>query len=153
SSVGRNVMKCRLSYGPLAKKGSTLPVPTDPPLKQAKDYKIVGKPLPRLDTPSKVTGVAVYGIDFRLPDMKFAVLARCPVFGGKVASFNDAEAKRVPGVSYVGKIGDSAVAVVASSVWGAMEGRRALNVSWDEGPNKDLNSTQIYDSLKKAASG
>src|SRR5256884_9340251 len=85
--------------------------------------------------------------------MKFAVLARCPVFGGKVASFNDAEAKKVHGVSYVGKIGDSAVTVVASSVWGAMEGRRALNVSWDEGPNKDLNSTQIYDSLKKAASG
>src|SRR5437870_3962550 len=142
----------RLRYGQLAKKASTLPVPTEPPLKQAKDYKIVGKPLPRLDTPSKVTGTATYGIDFRLPDMKFAVLARCPVFGGKVASFNDAEAKKVSGVSYVGKVGDSAVGVVASSVWGAMQGRRALNVSWDEGPNKDLSSAQIYDSLKKAAS-
>ncbi len=153
SSIVHGTTNRRLSYGQLAKRASTLPVPTDPPLKQAKDYKIVGKPLPRLDTPSKVTGTATYGIDFRLPDMKYAVLARCPVFGGKVASFNDAEAKKVPGVSYVGKIGDSAVTVVASSVWGAMEGRRALNVSWDEGPNKDLNSTQIYDSLKKAASG
>ena len=153
SSVLHSATNRRLSYGQLAKRASTLPVPTDPPLKQAKDYKIIGKPLPRLDTPSKVTGTATYGIDFRLPDMKYAVLARCPVFGGKVASFNDAEAKKVSGVSYVGKIGDSAVAVVASSVWAAMEGRRVLNVSWDEGPNKDLNSAQIYDSLKKAASG
>src|SRR5437879_10267122 len=152
SSVVHSATNRRRRYGQLAKKASTLPVPTDPPLKQAKDYKIVGKPLPRLDTPSKVTGTATYGIDFRLPDMKYAVLARCPVFGGKVASFNDAEAKKGPGVSYVGKIGDSAVAVVASSVWGAMEGCRALNVSWDEGPNKDLSSAQIYDSLKKAAS-
>ena len=153
SSVVHTPTNRRLSYGQLAKRASILPVPTDPPLKQAKDYKIVGKPLARLDTPSKVTGTATYGIDFRLPEMKFAVLTRCPVFGGKVANFNDAEAKKVSGVSYVGKIGDSAVAVVASSIWGAMEGRRALNVSWDEGPNKDLNSAQIYDSLKKAASG
>jgi len=116
SSIVHGTTNRRLSYGQLAKRASTLPVPTDPPLKQAKDYKIVGKPLPRLDTPSKVTGTATYGIDFRLPDMKYAVLARCPVFGGKVASFNDAEAKKVPGVSYVGKIGDSAVTVVASSV-------------------------------------
>src|SRR5207245_2625097 len=105
SSIVHGTTNRRLSYGQLAKRASTLPVPTDPPLKQAKDYKIVGKSLPRLDTPSKVTGTATYGIDFRLPDMKYAVLARCPVFGGKVASFNDAEAKKVPGVSYVGKIG------------------------------------------------
>jgi len=143
----------RLSYGALANKAAGLPIPTDPPLKQAKDYRIVGKPLPRLDTPSKVDGTAEYGIDVRLPGMKYAVLARCPVIGGKVANFDDKEARKISGVGYVGKIGDSAVAVVADSVWGAMEGRRALNVQWDDGPNKDLNSAAIFDSLKKSITG
>ncbi|HZQ69451.1 MAG TPA: xanthine dehydrogenase family protein molybdopterin-binding subunit [Terriglobales bacterium] len=143
----------KLTYGELASKAASLPVPSDPPLKQAKDYKIVGKPMPRLDTPEKVQGKAGYGIDFRLPNMKYAVLARCPVIGGKVASFDDKESKKVSGVGYVGKIGESSVAVVADSVWGAIAGRRALNVTWDEGPNKDLNTPAIYESLKKAASG
>jgi isoquinoline 1-oxidoreductase beta subunit len=143
----------RLTYGELAGKAATLPIPTDPPLKAAKDYKIVGTAVARIDTPSKVNGSAVYGIDFRLPNMKYAVLARCPVFGGKVASFDDKESKKILGVSYAGKIGDSAVAVVADSVWGAMEGRRVLNVQWDEGPNKDLSSAEMMDGLKKSASG
>ncbi|HYA25350.1 MAG TPA: xanthine dehydrogenase family protein molybdopterin-binding subunit [Terriglobales bacterium] len=143
----------RLSYGQLAGKAAALPIPTDPPLKQAKDYEIVGKPVPRLDVPSKVDGTAEYGIDFRLPGMKYAVLARCPVFAGKVATFDDRETKNVSGVSYVGKIGDSAVAVVADSVWGAIAGRRALTIQWDEGQNASLNSAAIYDSLKKSASG
>jgi isoquinoline 1-oxidoreductase beta subunit len=141
----------RLSYGQLAKKASAQPIPTDVPLKQAKDYKIVGKPLPRLDVPSKVDGKAEFGIDFRVPGMKYAVLSRCPVIGGKVASFDDKESKKISGVGYVGKIGDSAVAIVADSVWSAMEGRRTLNVQWDEGPNKDLNSAAIFESLKKSA--
>jgi isoquinoline 1-oxidoreductase beta subunit len=143
----------RLTYGQLARKAAELPIPTDPPLKQAKDYQIVGKPVPRLDVPSKVDATAEYGIDFLLPGMKYAVLARCPVFGGKVASFDDKEARKISGVSYVGKIADSAVAVVADSVWGAMEGRRQVNIQWDEGPNASLNSAAIYDSLKKSASG
>ena len=96
-------------------------------------------------------GTAEFGIDFRLSGMKYAVLARCPVIGGKVASFDDKESKKISGVGYVGKIGDSAVAVVADSVWSAMEGRRMLNVQWDEGPNKDLNSAAIFESLKSAA--
>src|SRR6201997_1573218 len=121
----------RATYGELTNKAATLPIPTDVPLKQAKDYKIVGKPLPRLDTPAKVNGTAEFGIDFRLPEMKFAVLARCPVIGGRVAGFDDKEAKKVSGVSYVGKITDSSIAVVADSVWGAMEGRRVLQVTWD----------------------
>jgi isoquinoline 1-oxidoreductase subunit beta len=143
----------RLTYGQLASKAAALPVPTDPPLKQAKDYQIVGKPLARLDIPRKVEATAEYGIDFRRPGMKYAVLARCPVVGGKVANFDDKDARKIAGVSYGGKIGDSAVAVVADSVWGAMAGRRALNIQWDEGPNATLNSAAIYDSLKKAASG
>jgi isoquinoline 1-oxidoreductase beta subunit len=142
----------RLTYGQLAGKASAQPIPTDVPLKQAKDYQIVGKAVPRLDTPSKVDGTATFGIDFRVPGMKYAVLARCPVIGGKVASFDDKESKKISGVGYVGKISDSAVAVVADSVWSAMEGRRVLNVQWDDGPNKDLNSSAIFESLKKSAS-
>jgi isoquinoline 1-oxidoreductase subunit beta len=143
----------RLSYGELATRAARLPVPTDPGLKLAKDYKIVGRRMPRLDTESKVLGKATYGIDFRLPEMKYAMLSRCPVIGGKVAKFDDKESVKIAGVSYVGKIGESAVAVVADSVWGALEGRRVLNVTWDEGPNQDLSSAQIYDGLKKSVLG
>jgi CO/xanthine dehydrogenase Mo-binding subunit len=143
--------KRRFSYGELAAKASTLPIPTDVPLKQSKDYKIVGQRLARVDTPSKVKGDAVFGIDFRMPGMKFAVLSRCPTIGGKVASFDDKESKKISGVSYVGKIGDAGVAVVADSVWGAMEGRRVLDVKWDAGPNKDLNTAAVMESLKQVA--
>jgi isoquinoline 1-oxidoreductase subunit beta len=142
----------KLSYGELAGKAATFPVPTDVTLKQAKDYKIVGQRLPRVDTPSKVRGEAGFGIDFRMPGMKYAVLSRCPTIGGKVASFDDKESKKNSGVSYVGKISDAAVAVVADSVWGALEGRRLLNVNWDEGPNKDLNTADVMESLKQTAS-
>jgi len=141
-----------LSYGDLVDKASTLPIPSDVPLKQSKDYKIVGQRLARVDSPDKVKGEAIYGIDFRLPGSKYAVLSRCPVIGGKASSFDDKESKKIAGVSYVGKISDSAVAVVADSVWGAMEGRRVLNVTWDEGANKDLNTAGIMASLKQAAS-
>jgi isoquinoline 1-oxidoreductase subunit beta len=144
--------KRQLSYGELAGKAATLPVPSDVTLKQAKDYKIVGQRLARVDTPSKVKGEAEFGIDFRMPGMKYAVLSRCPTIGGKVTSFDDKESKKNAGVSYVGKIGDAAVAVVADSVWGAMEGRRLLNVNWDDGPNKDLNTAAIMESLKQSAS-
>jgi isoquinoline 1-oxidoreductase subunit beta len=134
-----------LSYGELVGKAASLPIPTDVTLKQSKDYKIVGQRLPRVDSPAKVKGEAVFGIDFRTPGMKFALLSRCPVIGGKVSAFDDKESKKISGVSYVGKVGDSAVAVVADSVWGAMEGRRVLNVTWDEGPNKDLGSSTVFD--------
>jgi isoquinoline 1-oxidoreductase beta subunit len=144
---GRN-----LSYGELVGKASTLPIPSDVPLKQSKDYKIVGQRLARVDSPAKVRGEATFGIDFRLPGMKYAVLSRCPTIGGKVTSFDDKESKKISGVSYVGKIGDSSVAVVADTVWGAMEGRRTLNVTWDEGPNKDLNTAAVAASLKQASS-
>ncbi|MGA7592482.1 MAG: molybdopterin cofactor-binding domain-containing protein, partial [Candidatus Sulfotelmatobacter sp.] len=143
--------KRQLSYGELAEKAATLPIPTDVTLKQSKDYKLVGQRLARVDTPSKVKGEAVFGIDFRMPGMKYAVLSRCPTIGGKVLSFDDKESMKILGVSYVGKISDSAVAVVADSVWGAMEGRRLLNVNWDDGPNKELNTAMVIESLKQAA--
>ena len=141
-----------LSYGELVNRAATLPIPADVPLKQSKDYKIVGQRLRRIDSPAKVKGEATFGIDFHLPGMKFALLSRCPTIGGKVSSFDDQESKKISGLKYVGKIGDSAVAVVADSVWGAMEGRRVLNVTWDDGPNKDLNTAAIVRSLKEAAS-
>src|SRR3984885_7301162 len=86
-----------------------------------------------------------------MPGMKFAGRSGGPTIGGKVVSFDDKESKKISGVSYVGKLSDSAVAVVADSVWGAMEGRRLLNVSWDEGPNKNLNTAAVMESLKQAA--
>jgi len=143
--------KRQLSYGELAEKASMLPIPTDVPLKQSKDYKIVGQRLARVDTPSKVKGEAVFGIDFRMPGMKYGLLSRCPTIGGKILNFDDKESRKISGVSYVGKISDSAVAVVADSVWGAMEGRRLLNVNWDDGPNKDLNTAMVMEGLKQAA--
>ena len=143
--------KRRLSYGELVGKAATLPIPSDVPLKQSKDYKIVGQRLARVDTPSKVKGEAVFGIDFRMPGMKYAVLLRCPTIGGKALGFDDKESRKIPGVTFVGKISDAAVAVVADSIWGAMEGRRVLTVNWDEGPNKDLNTAAVIESLKQAA--
>ena len=152
-AVHHAVSNRSLSYGELAAKAATLPIPTDVALKQSKDYKIVGQRLARVDTPSKVRGQANFGIDFRLPGMKYALLSRAPVFGGKVASFNDSDAKKIAGVGFVGKIGDSAVAVVADSVWSAMEGRRVLNVTWDKGANEGLNDAAITGILRKAATG
>jgi isoquinoline 1-oxidoreductase beta subunit len=150
-NIVHGASKRQLSYGDLAAKAATLPVPTDAPLKQSKDYKIVGQRLARVDTPSKVKGDAVFGIDFRMPGMKYAVLSRCPTIGGKAVSFDDKESKKVSGVGFVGKVSDSCVAVVADSVWGAMEGRRLLNVNWDDGPNKDLNTAAVMELLKQAA--
>ena len=150
-NIVHGASKRQLSYGDLAAKAATLPVPTDAPLKQSKDYKIVGQSLARVDTPSKVKGDAVFGIDFRMPGMKYAVLSRCPTIGGKAVSFDDKESKKISGVGFVGKVSDSSVAVVADSVWGAMEGRRLLNVNWDDGPNKDLNTAAVRELLKQAA--
>jgi CO/xanthine dehydrogenase Mo-binding subunit len=139
----------KLSYGALAAKAGALPVPDNPALKSS-GYTIVGKPLPRLDTPSKVDGSAIYGLDFRVAGMKVAVLARCPIIGGKVGEVDDAAAKSSPGVSFVGKIGDSAIAVVADSTWNAIKGRRELKITWDGGANQDLNSAAIFESLRDA---
>jgi isoquinoline 1-oxidoreductase beta subunit len=149
STVVHSASGRKLGYGALATAAAKLPVPDNPPLK-SEGYKIVGQRLPRLDTPSKVNGSAIYGIDFRVPSMKYAALARCPVFGGKVSSFDDSRAKQSRGVSFVGKVSDSAIAVVADTTWNALQGRKALTVAWDEGPNKDLNSTEVFESLRNA---
>jgi isoquinoline 1-oxidoreductase beta subunit len=134
--------KRKLTYGSLAEAAAKLPVPVDVPLKDPKDYRIVGKATKRLDTPDKVNGRAEFGIDVRRPGMLYAVVMRCPVFGGKVASFDAAKAKAVPGVKNVIQI-SSGIAVVADSTWTAMQGRRALDVKWDEGANAGVTSDSI----------
>jgi isoquinoline 1-oxidoreductase subunit beta len=123
----------RLSYGSLAEAASKMPPPAGVALKDPSQFHIVGKATKRLDTPAKVDGSAVFGIDVRLPAMQYAVVARCPVFGGKVARFDAAKAKAVPGVKSVVAI-PSGVAVLADNTWSAIEGRKALEIEWDEGP-------------------
>ena len=148
--IYHDATKRKLTYGSVAEAASKLPVPQDVQPKDPKQYRIVGKPTKRLDTPIKVDGRAEFGIDVRQPGMLYAVVARCPVFGGKVASFDAAKAKAVPGVKAVVPI-SSGVAVVADNTWSAMQGRRALEVKWDEGPNASLNSEGISKLLAERA--
>jgi isoquinoline 1-oxidoreductase beta subunit len=132
----------RLTYGHLVATAATLPVPTDPPLKEPADWKVIGTRVPRLDTAVKVDGSAQFGMDVTLPGMLVAVVARCPVFGGKVASFDAAAAQAVPGVRQVVQI-TSGIAVVADGYWPAKTGRDALTVTWDEGANAGVSSARI----------
>jgi isoquinoline 1-oxidoreductase beta subunit len=131
-----------LTYGSLAEAASKLPVPANVALKDPSQFRLIGKSTTRVDTPAKSTGKAVYGIDVTLPGMVHAVVARSPVFGGKVARFDATKAQAVPGVTRVVQI-PQGVAVVASNTWAAMEGRRALQVEFDEGPNASLTSAGI----------
>ena len=132
STVVNTATNARVTYGSLAEAASKLPAPSNVPLKDPSQFKIVGKPMKRLDTPGKVDGSVTFGIDVRLPNMLYAVLQRCPVFGGTVASFDDTKTKAIPGVKKVVTISNG-VAVIADSTWAAMEGRRVLTVQWDEG--------------------
>jgi isoquinoline 1-oxidoreductase beta subunit len=132
STVVNAAGNARLSYGSLAEAAGKLPVPASVALKDPSQFKIVGKSTKRLDTPGKVDGSTTFGIDVRLPDMLYAVIQRCPVFGGKVAGFDDTKAKATPGVKSVVKISNG-VAVIAENTWAAMEGRRKLEIQWDEG--------------------
>ena len=132
----------RMSYGRLAARAAEMPVPTKPTLKDPSTFRIVGHDTKRLDTPDKVTGRAVFGIDVSLPDMLIAQVERVPVFGGAVRSFDATAALQVPGVRHVVEI-PSGVAVVADNFWAAKRGRDALTVTWDEGPDGTLDSAQI----------
>src|SRR2546425_8666080 len=132
----------KLGYGALVDKAATLPVPRTVPLKDPKDWKLIGTPAKRLDSPDKVNGAAQFGIDVQLPGMKVATLAACPVFGGKLASVDDSKAKAIAGVQQVVRL-DDAVAVVADHMWAAKQGLAALEVRWDEGPNAKLGTADI----------
>jgi isoquinoline 1-oxidoreductase subunit beta len=140
----------KLSYGALAAAAGNQTPPKDVVLKDPKDFALIGKPLKRLDTPDKTNGKAVYGIDAMLPGMKFATLAACPVFGGKVGKVDDSAAKKVPGVRQI-VILDDLVAVVGDHMWAAKKGLEALVVTWDEGANANIGSKDIWQHLRAAS--
>jgi len=129
----------RIPYAALAERAGQLPVPDAVPLKDPASFRLIGRPTPRLDTREKVTGRAVFGIDAGPTDALVAVVARCPVFGGRVATVDDGAARRVPGVVDVVSI-EEGVAVVADGYWAATQGRRALAITWDEGSLASLDS-------------
>ena len=131
-----------LEYGELATRAAEIPIPDEVRLKDPSDFKLVGQPLPRLDTPDKVRGTAGFGLDARLPGQLYASVERCPVFGGRVAQVEDGAARGMPGVVDVVRL-DSAVAVVARQFWQAQTARRALKLTWAEGPNAALDDAAI----------
>ena len=150
--------KRQLSYGKLAARAAQLPVPTDAPLKDPKDFRLLGTRTPRLDTPVKVDGSAVFGIDVTVPGMLIASIERCPVFGGMLKRYDGAKAEALPGVRAVVALEPSpwtgrggawaagcaaGVAVVADTYWHAVQGRRALDIEWDEGEAATLGSDGI----------
>jgi isoquinoline 1-oxidoreductase beta subunit len=140
----------KLSYGALAIAASSETAPKDVPLKEAKDFVYIGQPLKRLDTPDKVNGKAVYGIDAILPDMKFATVAACPVFGGKVGKVDDSAAKKVAGVRKIVVL-DDMVAVIGDHMWAAKKGLDALKIDWNEGPNAKISSKDVWQDLRAAS--
>jgi isoquinoline 1-oxidoreductase beta subunit len=140
----------KLSYGALAVAASSQTPPKDVALKEPKDFVYIGQPLKRFDTPDKVNGKAVYGIDAMLPDMKFATVAACPVFGGKVGKVDDRAAKKIPGVRQIVVL-DDMVAVVGDHMWAAKKGLEALKIDWNEGPNAKLSSADIWQDLRAAS--
>ncbi len=137
-----------LTYGAVASEAAKLKPPLDVFLKDPKDWKVAGRPLPRLDTADKVTGKQVYGTDLKLPGMLNASIKACPVFGGTRKSFDAAKVSGLPGVRKVVHVGDNAVAVVADTWWRANEALQALPVVWDFGPNANVTSGDIDAMLK-----
>jgi len=140
----------KLSYGALASKAALLPVPTQVPLKDPKDWTLIGTPAKRLDARDKVNGKAQYGIDVRLPGMKIATVAASPVLGGKVAGFDEDKALAIPGVRQVVRL-DDVVAVVADHMWAAKQGLAALAVRWDDGPNATVSTADVVRGLDEAS--
>jgi isoquinoline 1-oxidoreductase beta subunit len=144
ASTGR-----RATYGELAADAARMPVPKNVALKRPEDFKLIGTPAKRLDTPAKVNGTAIYGIDVRPPGVTIATLAQSPVFGGRVKRVDGAAAKAVKGVRQIVRL-DDAVAVVADHMGAAKKGLAALKTEWDDGPHAKLNTKDIADELEKA---
>lgn len=131
------------TYGKVAEAAAKLTPPTEVKLKDPKDWKVAGKPIKRLDSPDKVTGTTVYGIDVKLPGMLNAAIKDCPVTGGKLKSYDEAKIAGMKGVKKVVRVGDSAVAVVADTWWHAKTALEALPIVWDEGENAKVTSASI----------
>jgi len=144
SSTGKSI-----SYGDLTTHAAGMPIPAagDAPLKDKTQFKILGKRTTRVDNPAVVEGSAVYGMDVKVPGALYAVISRRPAFGASVKSFDDAEARKVPGVVDVVQIG-SGVAVVAQNTWAAIKGRDALKFTWEPGPNVDVSTAKLREALK-----
>jgi isoquinoline 1-oxidoreductase beta subunit len=149
-TVVHNASGRKLRYGELVDPASKLSPPSDVPLKDPKDFVLIGKPLKRLDTPDKVNGKVIYGIDAMMPGLKFATLAQCPVFGGKVANIDSEAAVKIPGVRQIIAL-DDLVAVVGDHMWAAKRGLEALKITWDEGKNANISSKDIWDHLRAAS--
>ncbi|MGH9862434.1 MAG: molybdopterin cofactor-binding domain-containing protein, partial [Candidatus Acidiferrales bacterium] len=151
----------RLPYSALVEAAAAMPVPdlATVPLKNPAQFRIIGKTTPRTDTPAKVIGSPVYGIDVRVPGMLFAVIARCPTFGGKAKSFKAEKAKAVPGVQHIveipavgpGAFSAGGVAVVAANTWAAMQGREALEIEWDHGPHAQESTETLWAKFRELA--
>src|SRR3989441_3503783 len=140
----------RLLYGQLVDRAQQLPVPQDPKLKTPDKFRYIGKHVHRRDTPEKITGRGIYGADVAVPGMPAASSERCPVFGGKVKSFDATAAKQVKGVKHVVQVSNG-IAVVADGFWSASQGRKALRVTWDEGPTAQVSSAMITREYEAAA--
>lgn len=138
-----------ISFGKVADAAAKLPVPKEIPLKDPKDWKVIGKPKKRLDTVDKVTGKQIYGTDLTLPGMLNAAIKACPVFGGKVKSFEAAKVAGMKGVKKVVPVGATAVAVVADTWWHAKTALDALPIEWDQGPNTGVSSETIASMLEE----
>jgi isoquinoline 1-oxidoreductase subunit beta len=138
-----------IKYGELAAEAARMPVPESVLLKRPGDFRLIGTPAKRLDTPAKVNGSAIYGIDVRPPGVQIATLAQSPVFGGRVKSVNDEKAKAVKGVRQIVRL-DDAVAVVADHMGAAKKGLAALTIEWDDGPHAKLTTEDIANELEKA---
>lgn len=137
------------TYGKVAEAASKLTPPESVTLKDPKQWKLAGKRLARLDTVDKTTGAQIYGMDLKLPGMFNAAIKDCPVFGGKVKSFDAAAIEKRPGIKKVVQVGDSAVAVVADTWWRAKTALDALPIEWDNGPNANVSSASIAQWLKE----
>ncbi|WP_109476276.1 xanthine dehydrogenase family protein molybdopterin-binding subunit [Paraburkholderia sp. C35] len=142
--------KRNIAYGQLVDAAAKLSVPQDVPLKKPQDFKLIGTQAKRLDSPEKVDGSAIFGLDVRLPDMVYAAIVNCPVFGGTLASVDDSAAKKIPGVRQIVKI-DNGVAVIGDHTWAAKRGAAALKVTWNEGAGATVSTKTIVDDLAMAS--
>ena len=139
----------KLSYGELAEAAGKIDIPSDPPLKNSKDYNLVGKSIKRIDIPSKTNGSAQFGIDVRLPEMMYATIRQSPVFGGEVLSYDEDAAKSIRGVKKVILI-PNGIAVIADNTWRAKRGMEVLNLKFHGGKTIGLESQQVQKELLKA---
>jgi isoquinoline 1-oxidoreductase beta subunit len=137
------------TYGKVAAAAALIEPPTNIPLKDPKDWKLIGKSVKRLDTLDKTTGKMMYGIDVKRPGMMHAAIKQCPVFGGKIKSFDAAKVTSMKGVKKVLQVGDNAVAVIADSWWRAKSAIDALPIVWDKGSNEKVSSESIAKWLKE----